>query len=193
MKHWTGMAALAASVMLAGCTFQSSLDAMVAPERQAALIQTAQALCRNPQSLQHRFAPQVFAERQPDFARLQGQCPAEGEADWQLVTYSFNTSQTVGGHADRRESVAVVAGGAEGPWSEVRLNFQQLQGGAPLIIGWDVVRSTTRPASLAFIDSYDQLRWWGLGGVAGSFAALAAALLWFARRRRAQGKGWTDA
>jgi hypothetical protein len=193
MRIRTMAMALVALTTLSGCTFQGALDAMVEPDRQAELIRTAQTLCRTPQALQPQFAPDLWAQSQPMFAGLPGQCPTDANVIWQLTTYNFNTSANVGAPTDRREYALVVAGDADGPWSEIQLNFQQTGDGPQQIIGWNAARITTRPASLAFIDSYDQIRWWGLGGVALALAALVTALLWFRRRRKAQGKGWNDA
>jgi hypothetical protein len=184
---------LAGATFLSGCTFQGALDAMVDPDRQADIIQTAQTLCREPQSLQPQFAPDFWAQSPPMIAQVRLQCPTEPGAAWQLTNYNFNTSADRGAPTDRREFVRVVAGDADGPWSEIQLNFQQLGDSPRQIIGWNVARTTTRPASLAFIDSYDQIRWWASGGAALFLIALLATLSWFRRRRRTQGKRWTDA
>jgi hypothetical protein len=185
--------ALAVAGSLSGCTFQGALDAMVEPDRQAEIIRIAQTLCRTPHALQSQFAPELWTQSQPLFAQVPGQCPTEANTIWQLTTYNFNTSAATGAATDRRETALVVAGDADGPWTEVQLNFQQLGNAPQQIIGWNAVRISTRPASLTFIDSYDQIRWWAMGGVALALTALVAVLLWFRRRRRVQGKGWTDA
>lgn len=183
----------ATTAMLGGCSFQGAIDAMVPPERQAEIIRTAQALCRAPESLQLQFDPQLFAQSRQQFVRLPRECPGDMPVDWRLATYSFNTSATLGGRSERRETALVVAGDTHGPWSEVQLSFRQIDGTAKIIIGWNVTRTASRPPSLGFIDSYDSIRWWGLGGTGAALLALITALLWVRRRRKAQGKGWTDA
>lgn len=189
----TTLTLLVATATLTGCTFQGALDTLVEPARQAELIRTAQMLCRTPQTLQAQFAPELWTQSQPLFAQLPGQCPVEANTVWQLTTYNFNTSAATGTPTDRREFALIVAGDADGPWSEIQLNFQQLGDAQQQIVGWNAARVTTRPASLEFIENYDQIRWWALGGIALALTALIAALLWFRRRRRAQGKGWRDA
>lgn len=183
----------AAAMLLSGCTFQGALDAMVAPAQQAEIIRTAQLLCRNPAALEPRFAPGTWAESAPQLPGLASQCPQDSNVVWQLASYHFNSASATGAPTDRREFALVVAGDANGPWSEIQINSQQLGDGPQRIIGWNVARTVTRPASLAFIDSYDRIRWWGLGGTAFAVFALTAALLWVRKRRKAVGKGWTDA
>ncbi len=196
MRIRTISLAVAGAVTLHGCTFQGALDAMVDPGRQAEFIRTAQILCRTPDALRSQFAPDLWVQSQPLFAQLPQQCPAESAesgVNWQLTTYNFNTSANAGAPTDRREYALVVAGDADGPWSEIQLNFQQIGDAAPQIIGWNAARIATRPVSLGYIDSYDQIRWWGMGAAALALTALVAALAWLRRRRRTKGKRWTDA
>lgn len=168
-----GLTPVVAAALLAGCSFQGALDAMVEPERQAEIIRTAQAQCRAP-----RYRPA---------------CPTDANVVWQLANYHFNSSAMNGGPTERRESALVVAGDDDGPWTEVQLNFEQIGDVPPRLLNATVTRAATRPASLAFIDSYDSISWWGLGGTGVALTLLIAALLWVRKRRKAQGKGWTDA
>jgi LPXTG-motif cell wall-anchored protein len=180
-------------MLAAACSFQQALDRLVSPERQAELVRIAQTLCRDPQSLQNRFAPGVFERSLPVFADRASLCPSETNVRWRVTNYNFNTASDINGRVDRRDSVLVVAGDQDGPWTEIQLNFQRLDDATPLIISWHIGRMTTRPPALAFIDGWEASRKWLIAALIAGLALLSGLVVWFIRRRKRQGKRLTDA
>jgi hypothetical protein len=181
------LAPLLAIMLLAGCSFQQTLNAMVDEERQAALIQTAQTLCSNPAALRDQFSSELWAQSEPLFPQLPSQCPPHGGFAWRLTTFQFNSAADVGGDSSRREYAVIVAGGDSPPWTEVELNYESRNGGPLQIVGWNAQRLETRPPSLTFIDNWEKVRFWIAIGVVLVVLLISGLIFWLVRRRRQRG------
>jgi outer membrane murein-binding lipoprotein Lpp len=178
---------LLSSLLLAGCSFQQTLDAIVDEARQAELIATARTLCSNAAALQPQFKPELWSQTQPRLRQLPGQCPPGGGDDWQLTTFRFNSANDVNGNSSRQEYAVLVAGGQAGPWTEVALNYERIGNGPLLIAEWDARRSADMPPSLAYIGNWDSVRTWIALGVGLVLLMLAGLIVWLVRRSRRRG------
>lgn len=139
-------------VVLAGCSFQATLDKMVSPERQKEIIGIAERFCTDPKGMASLLHPEIAATAAEAAPLLPRECP-EGPATWQLASYNWKTNSTNGLSQEQEE--VVVVGEAKGKWTTVTLRFYA-ENDAPLkIVEWNVLGSTTRPEALVFIDQYE--------------------------------------
>lgn len=139
-------------VLLAGCSFQATLDKMVSPERQKEIVAIAERFCTDPASTVSLLHPEIANTAAEAAPLLPRECP-EGRATWQLASYNWKTN-VANGLSQRQEEVVVV-GEAKGKWTTVSLRFYA-ENDAPLQIAeWNVLASKTRPEALVFIDQYE--------------------------------------
>jgi hypothetical protein len=177
------LTALVAALLLGGCSFQATLDAMVDRERQQQIISTAQTLCgANPGSLLPQMHPDLQQQSVALLPQIASQCPTT-QTQWQLTTFQFNANSDASG-SSRTESAVVVAGGDAGPWTQVDLSYQQLNGGPAQIISWNVAAVQQKPESLAAIAIWDSVRIWIMAGALLFFGAIIALIIWLVRRSR---------
>ncbi|MDO9367662.1 MAG: hypothetical protein Q7T68_03760 [Sphingopyxis sp.] len=175
--------AAAMLVALGGCSFQTALDKMVAPERQKELLAIGEGFCADPASMTSHLHPEIASSVADAAPLLPRECP-QGKATWQIANYSWKTNVTPG--IKERQEEVVVVGTSQGRWTTVSLRFYA-QNDAPLqITEWNVVGSATRPDALLFIDRYE-------AGVKAMRIVVPAILLavggliyWLIRRRRAK-------
>jgi hypothetical protein len=175
---------------LSACSYQQTLDNMVSPARQGEIIQTAQNLCGNLDALQSQFDPTIWTQVNPNFrAQVQARCPTEPNVTWQVTNYEFSTSASVGAATDRTEAAAVVAGDADGPWTQVDLNFQQSGNAPAMIMNMNIERFETRPESLTGVEAWDSVRYYVLAGVLLVVLLPILLIVWIIRRRRRRRQG----
>ncbi|MGH6651262.1 MAG: hypothetical protein ACREB7_09045 [Sphingopyxis sp.] len=139
-------------ILLAGCSFQATLDKLVSSERQKEIIAIAQRFCSDPASTVSLLHPEIANSAVEAAPLLPRECP-EGPATWQLASYNWKTNATNG--LSQRQEEVVVVGEAKGKWTTVSLRFYA-ENDAPLQIAeWNVLGSKTRPEALVFIDQYE--------------------------------------
>lgn len=184
MRHFyrIGFAALLV-VTAGGCSFQTALDKMVAPERQKELVAIGEHFCTDPASVTRELHPEIATSVQAAAPALPRECP-EGKATWQLASYNWKTNVTPG--LKERQEEVVVVGTSKGKWTTVSLRFYA-QNEAPLqITEWNVLGSATKPPALQFIEQYEAgakaLR---IGGPI-VLLAIGGLVFWLVRRRRAK-------
>ena len=147
----TGFLGLLA-LLLAGCSFQATLDKLVAPERQKEIIGIAERFCIDPASTVSLLHPEIASTAVEAAPPLPRECP-EGKATWQLASYEWKTNAEPG--IKQRQEEVVVVGHAGAKWTTVSLRFFA-ENDAPLqITEWNVLGSSTKPEALAFIESYE--------------------------------------
>jgi hypothetical protein len=176
------VAAAWGTVLLSGCSFQSTLDNMVSRERQAELVALGRGFCTDPSGLEKALHPGVRQSVKAAEAALPGECPSK-DAKWELASYRWDTNVT---DVKRQQEDAVIVGTSKGKWTSVSLRLYGENDAPKLIVRWHVVAGTKPPEALQFIEQYDAtvrvLRF-----VAGGIVLAAAGLIyWFIRRRRAQ-------
>lgn len=144
---------------LAGCSFQSALDAMVSPVRQQELVSIASRLCRSPRDVLQLMEPSVARDSAAIIDQVGGECVGS-DAPYRLTTYRFNTNTDLNGPTTRQEYALVVAGDDDGPWAQVEISFSSQNDGPMLITAWHVAKTTERPMALSYIDNWDGAVGW---------------------------------
>lgn len=170
-------------VVLAGCSFQATLDKMVSPERQKEIIGIAERFCTDPKSTASLLHPEIAGTAAEAAPLLPRECP-EGPATWQLASYNWKTNSTNGLSQEQEE--VVVVGEAKGKWTTVTLRFYA-ENDAPLkIVEWNVLGSATRPEALVFIDQYEAGAKVMRIAVPLILLAIGGLIFWLVRRNRAK-------
>lgn len=184
MRGWTTSGAVAAALLIGGCSFQSTLDKMVPRERQAEIVSLGERFCTDSAGIAKSglLHPALVASIEQTAAVLPGECPGSG-ADWQLVSYRWNANMTNG--LKQRQEEAVVVGAGDGKWTTVTLRFHA-EGDAPMrIVTWNVIGSKEKPAALAFIDEFDATAKALRYAAPIALILLAGLVFWLVRRHRA--------
>ncbi|MEQ1509073.1 MAG: hypothetical protein ABL909_01565 [Sphingopyxis sp.] len=146
--------ALLGALLLGGCSFQSTINAIASEERQQEVIATAQAICANPQSMRDRFAPELWAQLEPQLPQLSASCPAT-DAVYQITGVSIDTESTTSAPSQRREDISVVAGSEAGPWTVFEFVFRQAGNGPMLITTMNTEKTATMPGYLADVQAWN--------------------------------------
>lgn len=139
-------------ILLAGCSFQATLDKLVSSERQKEIIAIAQRFCSDPASTLSLLHPEIANSAVEAAPLLPRECP-EGPATWQLASYNWKANATNG--LSQRQEEVVVVGETKGKWTTVSLRFYAENDAPMQIAEWNVLGSKTRPEALVFIDQYE--------------------------------------
>lgn len=143
---------MAVVAILQGCSFQTTLDKLISPERQDHFAMIAKRICKDPQSVRLIFAPEVRATFDKAVPELPNHCP-EGVSTWQVTSYAWRTN-IMNGAAQRIERVVIV-GRSKSRWTTVDLRMHQRGSNSRLIEAYHIVASVDRPPTLVYIDQYD--------------------------------------
>lgn len=178
-----GLLIAALCAILAGCSYQATLDKLVSRERQAEIIAIGERFCTDPVSLQLKLHADLVKSVADALPLLPRECPGEG-ATWQLASYQWNTSIDNG--RKRQQEEAVVVGTGKGKWTTVSLRFYAENDAPMTVVSWNVLGRTTKPDALTFIENFE--RGAKVMRIAGPLVALAilGLILWLVRRRRAK-------
>lgn len=147
------------ALCLSGCSFQSTLNALVSNERQEELVSIARTLCANPQTVLTQMEPTLARDSRAVIGRVGSEC-LDGAPPYRLTTYRFNTNNNFNGQSSRQEYAVVVAGGDAGPWTEFELSFASRNSDPMQIVGWHIAKTTTQPESLTFIENWERSIVW---------------------------------
>ena len=178
----SGVAAAMLAV-LAGCTFQSTLDSMASQARQDEMIALARSLCEKPDSFLAKMLPEVREQSRAMMAQVPGQCPA-GAARWSLMSYHWSFFQNLEGRADRTE-IVVVARGAD-DWTTVQVQLVKPPKSSEAVSIWTVEKTKEKPPAVQFVEDMDRNAR-RLRIIALVLAALAVGVTgWLVGRRRAK-------
>jgi hypothetical protein len=179
---FTGILGLLA-LLLAGCSFQATLDKLVSPERQKEIIGIAERFCTDPASTVSLLHPEIANTAVAAASQLPRECP-EGKPTWQLASYEWKTNAEPG--IKQRQEEVVVVGHSGAKWTTVSLRFFA-ENDAPLqITEWNVVGSATKPEALTFIESYEAGAKTMRIVVPLILLAIGGLIFWLVRRRRAK-------
>ena len=171
--------------VLAGCSFQSVINRVVDPARQAAIIADARHFCTNIEQLRPQFDAEAWAHSAQDFASISRECP-RGAADYAITGYRFNSFTASGGPTVLQEFATVVAS-TPSRWAEIDVTYASRDGAPPRIVAWRVVGADAPPPSLATVKQWDDaLVWFRLGGAV-VLLLLIGGLVWLIRRVRRRG------
>ena len=169
--------------LLAGCSFQATLDKMVSPERQKEIIGIAERFCTDPAGTVSLLHPEIANTAVEAAPMLPRECP-EGPATWQLASYNWKTSATNG--LSQRQEEVVVVGEAKGKWSTVSLRFYAENDAPMRIVEWNILGSNERPEALVFIDQYEQGAKVMRIALPLLLLAIGGLVFWLVRRHRAK-------
>lgn len=174
---------VAAALLVSGCSFQAALDKMVDPARQREIVDIAQRICTDPDSVRTELHPEIATSIDQAKAALPRECPGAG-ANWQLASYQWKANTTP--QMSERQEEVVVVGSKDGKWSTIEMRFYA-QNDQPLQITlWHILASDKPPPALDYIDSYNQTaKVITFVGPAIAIAAIGA-VAWMFRRRRAK-------
>lgn len=182
-QFYAGLLAVLCFSSLPACSFQSTLDKMVKPERQREIIDIAQRFCTDPTSVKREMHREITATLDAAIPALPRECPPAG-ARWELASYKWNSNVTAG-LSERQEEVVVV-GSAPGKWSTVEVRFYARNDEPARIVYWRVIASKTRPPALEFIEGYNRTVEIARIAVPVALLAIAALVVWLVRRQRAK-------
>ena len=211
-RHYRVATTVAATLLVAGCSFQTALDRLVDPARQTRIIADAQTLCSDVATLRPRFEAGLWTASAPRFADLPRECPSP-DAQYVITGYRFNSYTDANGVTNRQEFATVVgadvatgvvtgvakragtrvgdrAGTADVRWSEITINYTQIgtrSAGPPMITGWQVSAAAQPPQSLTARRAWDNaVSWIGIVAIAAAII-LTGGGIWLVRRVRSRG------
>lgn len=185
MRGWMKSAAVAAALLLGGCSFQSTLDKMVPRERQAEIVSLSERFCTDSAGIAKSglLHPDLTGSVAQAADLLPNECP-NGRATWQLASYQWNTNITNG--LKQQQEEAVVVGTSEGKWTTVSLRFYA-EGDAPMqLVSWNVLGSREKPAALVFVEQYESTAKVLRYAAPIAVVLIAGLVLWLIRRHRAK-------
>jgi hypothetical protein len=168
---------------LGGCSFQTALDKMVAPDRQKELVAIGERFCTDPASIKSQLHPEIAVSVEAAAPALPRECP-NGEATWQLASYNWKTNVTAG--LKERQEEVVVVGSGKGKWTTVSLRFYAKNEAPLLITEWNVLGSATKPPALQFIEQYEAGAKALRIGSPIILLAIGGLVFWLVRRQRAK-------
>lgn len=185
MRGWMKSGAVAAALLLGGCSFQSALDKLAPRERQTEIVSLGERFCTDPAGVAKSgvMHPDLTGSVAQAADLLPNECP-NGRATWQLASYQWNTNITNG--LKQRQEEAVVVGTGEGKWTTVSLRFFA-EGDAPMqLVTWNVLGSREKPAALLFVEQYESTAKLLRYAAPIALVLIAGLIFWLVRRHRAK-------
>jgi hypothetical protein len=173
--------AVLAFATLTGCSTQSAIEKMAAPEEKALAIGFAEALCNGSiADFKSRIDAKLWADSQALFPQTKAYCP-EGKSKSRLMGYHFNIN-TVNGSTMKQAQMVVVS---ESPnkWTITTISTAGEKDSLK-INGWNINSTREKPAEIAALDEWDSTVGYIQFGLPLLLLTMIGGVVWFYRRQK---------